>query len=390
MTKLVNINYFKLLSIGISLICASFNPASASNVPPFPRHEVNTGVRDGIQVNGSSHKQELAKYDDFLDNTTDIQRISYNGDGKVVNATLWLGGKLVSNLSKYGAITVAYGGLVDVDHNPLTGKFGVDYQKEIQWTINPAVWSDLLVEYSSSKNYRILESNRNDTNFFNDDNQSFVPISLDLKSLTLPSSFNVLYYALIIYNNSKMIVDLTNWISIPPPQYIFSTIPSPIEIRPGEDKIVGVQLLSNLGNPIKIINYVQFEDTSPIELHLYSDKLKKGQLGTAPASIRIAVPQGASVGKYTIPVLVNISTGSMFPSKVVNIGDLNISVPYEGYNSVSTNLTVSVIEALSFSERVKDFWSVYGALISLVGAGFAGGFSTLLFDYLKSRGKNRK
>ena len=80
----------------------------------------------------------------------------------------------------------------------------------------------------------------------------------------------------------------------------------------------------------------------------------------------------------------------MFPSKVVNIGHLNISVPYEGYNSVSTNLTVSVIEALSFSERVKDFWSVYGALISLVGAGFAGGFSTLLFDYLKSRGKNSK
>ncbi|MGA8842383.1 MAG: hypothetical protein WB511_02280, partial [Nitrososphaeraceae archaeon] len=185
-------------------------------------------------------------------------------------------------------------------------------------------------------------------------------------------------------------VDLTNWISIPPPQYTFSTIPSPIEIRQGEDKIVGVQLLSNLGNPIKIINYVQFEDTSPIELHLNSDELKKGQLATAPASIRIAVPQGASVGKYTIPVLVNISTGSMFPSKVVNIGHLNISVPYEGYNSVSTNLTVSVIEALSFSERVKDFWSVYGALISLVGAGFAGGFSTLMFDYLKSRGKNRK
>ena len=389
MTKLVNINYFKILSIGISLICASFTPASASNVPPFPRDEVNTGVRDGIQVNGSSLKQELAKYDDFLDNATDIQRVSYNGDGKVVNATLWLGGKLVSNLSKYGAITVAYGGLVDVDHNPLTGKFGVDYQKEIQWTKNTPAWSDLLVEYSSSKNYRMLESNRNDTNFFNDDNQSFVPISLDLKSLTLPSSFNVLYYALIVYNNSKMILDLTNWISVPPPQYTFSTVPSPIEIRQGEDKIFGAQLLSNLGNPIKITN-VQVQDTLPIEFHLSSDKSKKGQLANIPLSLRIAIPQETFVGKYTIPVLVNISTGSKFPSKVVNIGDLNISVPSEGYNSLSTNLTVSVIEALSFSDRVKDFWSVYGALISLVGAGFAGGFSTLLFDYLKSRGKNRK
>jgi hypothetical protein len=37
------------------------------------------------------------------------------------------------NPSKEGANNIVYGILIDVDYNPTTGKFGVDYQREIQW-----------------------------------------------------------------------------------------------------------------------------------------------------------------------------------------------------------------------------------------------------------------
>jgi hypothetical protein len=48
---------------------------------------------------------------------------------------------------------------------------------------------------------------------------------------------------------------------------------------------------------------------------------------------------------------------------------------------------MSVVRPPTISEQVKEFWATYGDLISLVGAGFAGGISTYVFDYLKNRKK---
>jgi len=50
---------------------------------------------------------------------------------------------------------------------------------------------------------------------------------------------------------------------------------------------------------------------------------------------------------------------------------------------------MSVVEPPSVNERVKDFWSTYGSLVFLVGAGFAGGASTVVFEYSK-KSKERK
>jgi hypothetical protein len=41
-------------------------------------------------------------------------------------------------------------------------------------------------------------------------------------------------------------------------------------------------------------------------------------------------------------------------------------------------------------QRIKEFWNTYGSLISLVGAGFAGGASTIVFEYLKNRKKEKQ
>src|SRR5262249_46460860 len=179
---------------------------------------------------------------------------TYNSDGKTVNATLWLNGALHLRPSLYGASTVAYGVLVDVDNNPTTGKFGVDYQKEIQWTNKTDSWNAFLIEYSSVNNFRVLDIERNHTQFFID-NQSFALIPINLESITSPTLFRVLYYATVIYNNSKMTLDLSGWIDIPPPKYSFSTIPSPLVFRQGENKEIGLQLISSKGVAPKVFNY---------------------------------------------------------------------------------------------------------------------------------------
>ncbi|HEY9387044.1 MAG TPA: hypothetical protein VIP70_08380 [Nitrososphaeraceae archaeon] len=355
---------------------------------PFSRQEISTGSNDGIEVNGTTGMQISADYKGSLDNSTDIQRITYNSDEKTLNATLWLNGAIHLRPSSYGVNTVVYGALVDVDNSQITGKFGVDYQKEIQWTNKTDSWNAFLVEYISAQNFRVLDFQRNYTSFFID-NQSIAEVPINLESITSPTLFRVLYYAIVIYNDSKTVLDLSSWIDIPPPKYSFSTIPSPLVFRQGENKEVGLKLVSSTGVAPHVFSYQPLENQTAIIVQTESDKLNQSQAVLSPESFKIKVPLETSVGQYIVPVLANISVDSLFPSGIVSLGNQNISVTSQTFHTAIANMSISVIEAPTMSEQVKEFWSAYGSLISLVAAGFVGGSATYLFDYLKGRGKRK-
>lgn len=68
-----------------------YNEADAQFHNSFPRQEINVGTRDGVQVNGTANTQTKADYKDKLDNSSDIQKVTYFSDGKTLNVTLWLG-----------------------------------------------------------------------------------------------------------------------------------------------------------------------------------------------------------------------------------------------------------------------------------------------------------
>jgi hypothetical protein len=355
--------------------------------PSFSRQEINTGFHNEIQVNAVTHTQTKVDYKGPLDNTSNIQRVTYFSDGKTLNATLWLGGGIKQNPSKYGASTVVYGMLIDSDNNPATGKYGVDFQKEIQWTNNTKKWNLLSVEYSSPVNYRTLDIAKNYTGF--SDNQKYVLLSLSLKNITSPETYRVLYYSIVIYNQSKLLLDLTPWIDIPPTQYSLATSPSPVVITQGDQQDIGIQLKSNNGISTKVVSFIPSQNYSTIKVLFNPDKLNASSFGIAPAPLRIEVPSNAQIGQYIIPMLVNMSVGSIFSSKFIQLANVNVLSPTQGYITTKANLTMSVVEPPSVNERVKDFWSTYGSLVSLVGAGFAGGASTVVFEYLKNRKKEK-
>ena len=106
-----------------------------------------------------------------------------------------------------------------------------------------------------------------------------------------------------------------------------------------------------------------------------------------PAPFKIIVPSYTQVGKYKIPFLVNISQGSIFPSGFIEILNYNTSISGKSFSTVNSNLTVTVIEPLSFDDKVKEFWGTYVSIISLMTAGFVGGFSTYVLDKIKNRSK---
>ena len=132
-----------------------FSDSRAQPLISFPRQEITVGSRDGLQV--ATNTQTKADYKDKLDNSSDIQKVTYFSDGKTLNVTLWLGDTMPENPTREGANNLVYGILIDVDSNPTTGKFGVDYQKEIQWSNTTQQWNNFIAEYSSPGHLRILE-----------------------------------------------------------------------------------------------------------------------------------------------------------------------------------------------------------------------------------------
>jgi hypothetical protein len=158
-------------------------------------------------------------------------------------------------------------------------------------------------------------------------------------------------------------------------------------VRQGEQKKVGVQLISSTGTLTNVSDYHPLVNNSAVILEYIPNIVNQNQSGFSPANFIVKVPQGTPVGQYVIPVLAKISTGSIFPTNFIQIGNQNVSVTNHGFPTTTANMTISVIEAPTISEQIKEFWSVYGAIIAIVGAGLAGGLSTYLFDYLKNRKK---
>jgi hypothetical protein len=401
---------FKLLLVLslVLLITISYARISISNVqadsPSFSRQEVGDDERDGININGLAGTQRVDDYKDLLDNSTDIQKITYLSDAKNLNASLWLGGNFTQEPAAKGAQAVVYGVLLDIDSNPRTGFQGVDYQLEVQWTNSSKIWNMFLGEYPSVDDaslkdpadyLKILEIKENYTDFFVD-NKPYVTLSLPLEDLAFPSKFKAMYYGIVIYNSSNIVVDLGSWIDIPPTDLAISTLPNPVIIRQGEQKNVAVQLKSNDGVVSDVASFLPIENYSKIDIQSNSmDKLdgnddepQSSSSNMGPTTFITKVASDAEIGEYTIPVLVNMSTGSIFPSEFLRLSNFSFSVPTKGNILTVANLTMTVTEPVTAQEHVKEFWSAYGGIISLVGAGFGGGLASYVLDRVKNRKNN--
>jgi hypothetical protein len=393
-----------VLSLTI-LIAISITPLPILKVladsPSFSRQEVGDDEHDGININGDAGTQSIDDYKDPLDNSTDILKITYLSDAKNLNASLWLGGNFSENPASKGAQAVVYGMLLDIDSNPKTGFQGVDYQLEVQWMNTSKIWNMFLGEYPSVDDaslkdpadyLKILDIKKNYTDFFVD-NKPYVTLSLPLEDVAFPSKFKAMYYGIVIYNSSNMVVDLGSWIDIPPANLAISTLPNPVIIRQGEQKNVAVQLKSNDGFISNVASFLPIENYSKIDVQLHNiDELNSGIGGNdvsssnmGPTTFIIKVSSDAEIGEYTIPILVNMSTGSVFPSDFLRLSKFNFSVPTKGNILTIANMTITVTEPVTAQEQIKEFWGAYGGIISLVGAGFGGGLASYVLDRVKGR-----
>jgi hypothetical protein len=145
----------------------------------------------------------------------------------------------------------------------------------------------------------------------------------------------------------------------------------------GEQHEIGLQLVSSSGAIPNSVSFAPTQNFSEIEIHeIDAGTVNDSQSVVQPASFIIKALSDANVGLHTVPVLVNISTGSLFPSKFIDLPGMNVSVPTESFVTRFVNLTFSIEEPPSTSETIKEFWNTYGAPLAILVSGFLGAFST--------------
>lgn len=374
---------YGIVSILLIFSCSYYFLNGTSATPSiFSRQEIADAAQDVYDIDLNNNHINATYSND--ENIPDIRYINYFSNGKTLNATLWLKDffKTVPSLDE----DFHYGILIDADANMATGIEGADYQIDIVYNITTTKWEMFLRDFSTLSSSRTLENNLYE-NFFEVEN-NYVLLYFNLSHISNPEKYKAIFYSY-VYKNSigHYFADFTNWIEIPSPNYYISTI-EPLKLRSGTQDIIAAKVKSMGGTEPSLMNINVTEIPLPLQLDvLYNTQNLSVK---DPLKFKITVSKNTTPGEYSIYFLSKIATGSTFLPRFLSIDKYSLSVPTEGYMLVPLNLTVQVLEELTFQESFKGFWETFGGFISLLGGGFAAGFSVLVIDRLKNRKKNNK
>ena len=349
-----------------------------------------------------------------------IAAVDYISNGKNLNATIWLDSpfqqptasptvlKEVSLLpsSVHDKRTISLHLAVEkhtiresirkyafLIHPDSVYDIGQTYQVAVAWNNTSNTWQRTATESIPSSlqgNNRVLEQQ----NYYN---LSFVPgqnyvvvVVMNLALLSYPSQYSVIAYALETYNEDSVfckLVDVTDVVHIPPPDFSTSTLPNSIVLLAGESKPVELQAKSNTNLQSNIS--LSTDQNSNVRLRFEPNKLYVPPFGISSSLIHVNALDNATANPYTLPIKANLS----FPIAVTNWLTRDILTnPGTAAIIREANFTVSVRPPLGLSEQLNEVWSAWGTPISgIVGliAAILGGVGGWLLKHFKSK-KNRE
>lgn len=226
----------------------------------------------------------------------------------------------------------------------------------IPHNVPTGTWTKQILEVSAHDKTRVLEEDRNYTSFYDKSGQQqpYIMFSFDLAKINYPQQYKVLFYItdyFVLRHIFCRLVDTTNWIIIPPPEFTLSTNPNAVVLRPGEEKDVGVVVKGNTNLPSQVFLNATNNNGRSIELNFIPDKTSIPPLSTGTSTLHIRVLKNANATSYTLPISANIS----FPTTIRNKFGENFSNSRSESLLQLSNLTLTVQPPYTIQEQLNNF-----------------------------------
>lgn len=332
----------------------------------------------------------------------DISAVSYFSNGKALNATLWLYHPINQpqlNASEwlsppfkdvpfyrllYG-MSIAVHSTYDVE--------GSDYHVRNFWSIYDKNWTRMLEEMPPTTNEtKILVKKSylpSGSSLF--EKKKYVELSLNLDAVTYPNQYSLLFYTIYVFiKDGRLcgISDISNRVYVPPPEYLISTSPNSLDLRPAEEKTIRLQIKSNTNTRSDV--FLATNKTDGVELTLSPNKASIPPYGLATSRLNVKVSENVKPFEYLIPISANMSipTESKIRGSVSNdIMRNSISANI----SQNSNFTLDVLPPLSPAEQLNNFYQSWLSPISGIWT-FLVGVATVTIPFiirLYTRKKNK-
>jgi len=333
---------------------------------------------------------------------TDILAVDCFSDGRFLNATFWLSDSLFAArtnvASSKNSSEISYGMWIDADFNDKTGVLGGDFNYDIYTKMSPqgtpyAQWIEKLEQRSGSLPF--IERLENRTVFSKPllhmpfvNGKKFIQMSLDLATMGYPSKYRIVFYAALKMPNKPWKEDFTNWVSFPRPEIGISTLPSSIDMKPGETK--PILLWANSSTELQPVVNLKDVRTQNVSITFQKHILHIPSSGMISTPSVIKISENASPGPTLIPITIN----STVPQKnfINNLPNKNISLTPQN-NEIITNgisLGINVQNPPTFWDNFQDATSKWGLYIGLVVGGAIGQIWTIVFDKINKKREQRR
>jgi hypothetical protein len=341
-----------------------------------------------------------------LEFSPQIKSISYMSNGNIINSTMWLSSHLIESLLERNKINqdnfnedsipplwkkIKF--TVAIDINSIFNQ-GTDYRIELvneRINFTSSKWAEIIYEISA--NGEAKEVSKKFFDKFPYLEKNFVEFSIDLDKIGNPKDYKILFYITDFYVKSGKLcrmVDSTNWILSPPPNFNLLLSDNPINMNPGEESDIFVTIKGNTGLQAQAELYVNRTDPSISISFPESNKTIISPLTNGSATLHLNVSDSYFEKSESLifPIIANIS----FAPTITNKGDDTFNNTQTIFLSETADLTLNVERSLSDFEKVGkyvsnlkpigDAWEI----LTPIGAGIL----SLIYFINRKRKKNKR
>jgi len=227
-------------------------------------------------------------------------------------------------------------------------------------TPSPWTWTRQVFEVSAHGKMRLFEQEKNYTGFHEKD-RPYVLFYFNLDKVNFPQQYKAVFYITDYFTKEHRfcrLIDITNWIIIPPPVFSMSTKPnSTIVLRPGQETDLELVLKGNTHLPSEALltqannNNSNNDNSKYLNLTFVPSRVSILPFSAGVSVLHIKALDNAKAHSYTLPIVSNIT----FPNTITNRGGETFSNSKRESLTQTSNLTLTVLPPYTMNERVNDF-----------------------------------